>query len=121
MVVIVIPSLRLGGLKEFLSAKFGKSDSFTFLTIEDNAVKEVKVIQNPPMGEDGGFGIRAAKIIKEHGANELIVGIIGPNAFHTLNSLNIKIYESPNESISIKELLALYLEEKLQIIKSSNK
>ena len=57
MVVIAIPSLRLGGLKEFLSAKFGKSDSFTFLTIEDNAVKEVKVIQNPPMGEDGGFGI----------------------------------------------------------------
>jgi predicted Fe-Mo cluster-binding NifX family protein len=64
--------------------------------------------------------VQATQIIGSNGANTVIVGFLGPNAAEGLKALNIEMYHAPNETITIKEVMNLYLEGKLEKINSSN-
>ena len=46
MVIVVVPSFGNGGLNETMNPRFGRCDSFTFVTIEDKSIKEVKAVSN---------------------------------------------------------------------------
>jgi predicted Fe-Mo cluster-binding NifX family protein len=120
MVVIAVPSSGTGGLKEFVSARFGRCPSFTFITVENNEIKAVKTMPNAASDAMGGAGIHAAQVIANNEANELIVGFLGPNAAQSLNALNIKIYQAPNKQLTVKEVMDLYLKGDLQTITAAN-
>ena len=119
MEIIVVPSYREGGLNEIFHLKFGRCDSFTFITVDNNEITEVKVIKNYAADEQGGAGTQSAKIIKDNGGNKLIVSRLGPNASKALSSLNIKTFQGPDQKITIKELMNLYLDGKLNMTKSA--
>lgn len=120
MVIIAVPSEGEGGLKEKMNSRFGRCPSFTFITIENNKIKGVKTVPNPAFEAMGGAGIQAAQIIANNGANELIVGFLGPNAAQSLNALNIKIFQAPNQPLTIQEIVDLRLKGKLDLITSAN-
>jgi len=120
MVIIAVPSNGNGGLNEQINPRFGRCPSFTFVTVENNEIKEVKAVPNPAADAMGGAGIQAAQIVGNNSADEVIVGFLGPNAAQSLNSLNLKMYQAPNQPISVKEVINLYLENKLQLITSAN-
>jgi len=120
MVIVGIPTFGNLGLKEVMNNRFGRCASFTFVTIENNEIVEVKSVANDAAGAMGGAGIQAAQIIGNNGATEVIVGNLGPNAANSLNAINIKIYQSLGGSLTVKELIDLRLSGKLQVLTSSN-
>ena len=120
MVIIGIPTFGNKGLNEVINNRFGRCNSFTFVTIENNEIVEVKSVANDAQGAMGGAGIQAAQIIGNNGATEVIVGNLGPNAANSLSALNLKIYQSQGGSLTVKELIGLRLSGKLQVLTSSN-
>jgi len=119
MEIIAVPSYREGGLNEIFHLKFGRCDSFTIITGDSNEIIQVKVIENFAADEPGGAGTQSAKLVKSNGGDKLIVSRLGPNASKALNSLNIKTFQGPDQKITIKELMNLYLERKLNMTKSA--
>ena len=120
MVIVGIPTFGDRGLNEVMNNRFGRCNSFTFVTIENNEIVEVKSVANDAQGAMGGSGIQAAQIIGNNGATEVIVGNLGPNAMSSLSALNLKIYQSQGGSLTVKELIDLRLSGKLQVLTSSN-
>ncbi|MFX0033384.1 MAG: NifB/NifX family molybdenum-iron cluster-binding protein [Candidatus Hodarchaeota archaeon] len=120
MVIIVVPSNEKGGLNEQMNSRFGRCPSFTLITIENKDIKEVRVVPNHASETMGGAGVQAAQIVGNIGADGVIVSFLGPNAAEALNSLNIKIYQAPDEPITVKEVIELYLDQKLDLITSAN-
>jgi len=120
MSIIAIPSMGNGGLNDQMSPRFGRCASFTFVELENNEIKAVKTVPNPAANAMGGAGVQATQIIGNNGAEAIIVGFLGPNAASGLNALNIKIFQAPNKAITIKEVMNLYIEGKLQTIATSN-
>jgi predicted Fe-Mo cluster-binding NifX family protein len=68
----------------------------------------------------GGAGIKAAEFVRNNNATDLIVGFVGPNASQSLNALNLKMFKAPDQNLTVKEALNLYLKGNLSIITSSN-
>jgi predicted Fe-Mo cluster-binding NifX family protein len=103
-----------------MNSRFGRCDTFTFVTIDKNQISEVHTVENHARGGSGGVGIQATQIIGNNHADEVIVDFLGPNAANSLNALNIKIFHAPKGEITVKELIDLRLNEKLQLITSAN-
>jgi predicted Fe-Mo cluster-binding NifX family protein len=120
MTIIGLPSVGNGGINANVSPRFGRCQSFTFVTVEDGEIKEVKTVPNSAANAMGGAGIQAAQIIGNNGASEVIVGFLGPNAAQGLGSLNLKIYQLPNQQITVKQAIDLYLKGELQEISRAN-
>jgi predicted Fe-Mo cluster-binding NifX family protein len=120
MVVIAVPSNGNGGLKELMNSRFGRCPSFTFVHVEDKNITEVKALSNSAVGQMGGAGIQAAQLIGNNGAEIVIVGFLGPNAAQSLNALKIPIYQAPNKEITVREVIDLYINDKLSLISNAN-
>lgn len=120
MSIIAIPSMGSGGLNDEMSPRFGRCASFTFIELENNEIKAVKTVPNPAANAMGGAGVQATQVIGNNGATVIIVGFLGPNAANGLNALKINIFQAPNEVMTIKEVMNLYIEGKLQTIATSN-
>ncbi len=120
MEIIAIPSYREGGLNEIFHPKFGRCDSFTFITIDNNEITQVTVIENSAADESRSAGTLAAKIIKNNEAEKLIVSKLGPNASMALDSLKINTFQAPERKILVKDLLDLYLKGKLKLTPSED-
>jgi predicted Fe-Mo cluster-binding NifX family protein len=120
MVIVGIPTFGNKGLNEVMNNRFGRCNSFTFVTIENKKIVEVKSVANDAQGAMGGAGIQAAQIIGNNGATEVIVDNLGPNAMDSLSALNLKIYQSQGGSLTVKELIDLRLSGKLQVLTASN-
>ncbi|MFX1273688.1 MAG: NifB/NifX family molybdenum-iron cluster-binding protein [Promethearchaeota archaeon] len=120
MVIVAIPSSGEGGLNESMNPRFGRCPSFTLVTIENGEIKEVRGVPNNAANSMGGAGIQAAQTIGNNGAEEVIVGFLGPNAAESLNAMNLKIYQAPNQQLTVKDVVDLYLEGSLQELDSAN-
>jgi predicted Fe-Mo cluster-binding NifX family protein len=120
MVIVGVPSIGEGGLTSMLNPRFGRCDSFTFVTVENNEIKAVKTVVNHAQDAMGGAGIQAAQIVGNNNAEELIVGSLGPNAIQALKSLNLNIYQAPNQQITIKDAIDMYLNGQLSELQTAN-
>ena len=120
MLIIAVPSKGDGGLNNFLNKRFGRCDSITIISIEDDIIKAVKAIPIYATETIGNLGIYVAEIVRKNRASDVIIRYIGPKAFQSLNSQNIKIYQSPDEDLSVKECIDLFIQGKLTMIKESN-
>ena len=120
MVIIAVPSSKNGGLNDVVSPYFGRCSSFTFITIENNEIKVVKTVSNPNINAKGSKGVSAAHIVGMNNANIVIVGILGPNSAQVLSSLNLKILQAPEQQLNIKQVIDLYMQERLQELKETD-
>lgn len=120
MGIVAIPSMDKGGLSDNMSPRFGRCASFTFVEWEKKEIIAVKTIPNPAAGAMGGAGVQATQIIGNNNADTVIVGFLGPNAANGLKAINIKILQAPDKEMTVKEVLDLYLEDKLEEISSAN-
>ena len=59
-------------------------------------------ITNTAQAAGQGAGIRAAQIILDNGAEALLTGIVGPNAFSALRAANVKVYEGASGADSVR-------------------
>ncbi|MFZ5572646.1 MAG: NifB/NifX family molybdenum-iron cluster-binding protein [Thermodesulfobacteriota bacterium] len=69
--------------------RFGRA---AYILIVDSESLEFKVLDNSQnVNAFKGAGIQAAAMVSESGAEALLTGFCGPNAFRTLNAANIKV------------------------------
>lgn len=114
---IVITSQSPGGLDSLVDPRFGRCNSFTLVSVTGNDIKEEKIIPNGAMNAMGGAGIQAAQTVANLGANAIITGNLGPNAFNALQQTGLQIAIS--SPIKVRDAVQNYIDGKLQLVSSS--
>lgn len=89
--------------------RFGRCQNFI---IVDSETLEFKSIPNPNIDSSGGAGIQSGQLVASEGAQVILTGNVGPNAFQTLSSLGLKVFTGV--SGIVREALHLYKEGKLK-------
>ncbi|MGQ9631281.1 MAG: NifB/NifX family molybdenum-iron cluster-binding protein [bacterium] len=77
-----------GDLDSAIDPRFGRCQYFI---IVDTDTLEFKAIPNPNISATGGAGIQSGQLIANEGAEAVITGQVGPNAFQTLSAMGIGI------------------------------
>lgn len=87
---IAIPTEGNKGLEDTVSNVFGRSKTFTIITITANKVESVEIKENPTISYKHGAGPIVAKMLVDMGVNKVIAGEIGPGVSTLLDEFNIK-------------------------------
>ncbi len=96
--------------------RFGRA---AFIIVVDSESKEFQVIDNSPnVNAMKGAGIQAASAIVDTGAEVLLTGFCGPNAFKALKAGNVKV--ANDASGTIMDAVKDYLDGKLKLADDAN-
>lgn len=87
------------------SPVFGRCPWYLFV---DTETIDVEAVENPAMEAASGAGIQAAQFVVEQGADALVTGKVGPNAFDVLRSDDVPVYLL--ESGTVREAVEAYRE-----------
>jgi predicted Fe-Mo cluster-binding NifX family protein len=68
---------------------FGRCPTYLFI---DTETMQVKAVENPAANAAGGAGIQAAQFVVERGAQAVVTGNVGPNAFQVLQPAGVPVY-----------------------------
>ncbi len=103
---IALPSMAPGGLEAEISAHFGHSDVFTMVTIEDNKIAGAELVKNPPHSQGGCMA--PVMLLKENGADAIIVTGIGMRPMMGFQQVGIKVFSGVEGTIEsvVNEYLA---------------
>jgi predicted Fe-Mo cluster-binding NifX family protein len=71
------------------SPVFGRCPTYVFVDTDSMASESV---ENPAINAAGGAGIQAAQFVVERGAQAVVTGNMGPNAFNVFQSAGVPIY-----------------------------
>lgn len=72
-----------------ISPIFGRSPNYLLIDTETESVER---LANPAVGAAGGAGIQAAEYIVRQGAQAVLTGNVGPNAFDVLEAAGVAVY-----------------------------
>ncbi|CEO89148.1 MAG TPA: dinitrogenase iron-molybdenum cofactor biosynthesis protein [Syntrophaceticus sp.] len=103
-------------LESQMDPRFGRCAYFILV---DPDTEEFEAVDNPGVSAGGGAGIQAAQAFIKQGAEALITGYCGPNAFDVLAAGGIKIYQA--SEMSVREVLNHYKKGELKEISTPGK
>ncbi len=106
---IAIPTVGKRKLSNKVADTFSRAPSFTIVTLEDNEIKNVEVIDNPSSSLEKGAGPIAARTIKDQNIDVLLSGELGPGARNFLEAFEIKIYPVKTGN-KVKEIMDDWLQ-----------
>ena len=95
--------------------RFGRCKYFL---IVDTESMEFEVLSNENAMASGGAGIQATQTIAKTGAEVVVTGNVGPNAFQTLSAAGMKIFTGA--SGTIKESIEKYKKGELKETEAPN-
>jgi len=75
------------GLDDPIDPRFGRCQYFLIVNSEN---MQCEAIQNAAISAGGGAGIQAAQLVANKGAEVVLTGNVGPNAFNTLQAAGLK-------------------------------
>jgi predicted Fe-Mo cluster-binding NifX family protein len=78
------------------SPVFGRCPTYLFV---DSETMQFEAVANPAMAQGGGAGIQAAQFVVERGAQAVLTGNLGPNAFDVLEAAGVSGYLVPQGTI----------------------
>ena len=104
-------------IDSLIDPRFGRSPHFL---ITDENKKDIKIIDNPGIQAMGGAGITAAQAVVSAGAEVVITGNLGPNAFNVLTASGLKIITGVF-GISAEEALEKFKKGELKETSQANK
>ncbi len=76
--------------------RFGRCGYFI---IVDTDSLEFEAVENSGIRQKGGAGVESARLAAEKGAQAVLTGNCGPNAFQILNAAGIEVYTGVNGTI----------------------
>ncbi|MCR4406853.1 MAG: NifB/NifX family molybdenum-iron cluster-binding protein [Anaerolineae bacterium] len=97
------------------SPVFGRCSTYIFVDTES---MQFEAVPNPAMTASGGAGIQAAQFIVERGAQVVLTGNVGPNAFNVFQAAGVPIY-LVGES-TVREAVEAYKNGQLQPASRAN-
>jgi len=106
---IAIPTKGQGGLEDVVSDVFGRANTFTVVDIENGAIKNVKVLENPAVSYQHGAGPIVVKMLIDSEVNTVIAAEFGPGVSTLLDQQKVtKITVNAGSSVSksIKDVLS---------------
>ena len=95
--------------------RFGRCSYFL---IVDTDTMSFESISNESAMASGGAGIQAAQTVAKAGAEAIITGNIGPNAFQTLSAAGIMVFTGAKGTV--KEAVESYKKGELKETKSAS-
>lgn len=99
-------SATAGEPEALVDPRFGRS---TYFLILDDVTNEWEAHHNSGAAARGGAGIRAAEDIARLGAEAVISGEFGPNAYEALSAVGVRMYRAPSgEPLSARDLVVRY-------------
>jgi predicted Fe-Mo cluster-binding NifX family protein len=111
----IVISANGAGLDGPASPVFGRCPTYVFV---DTDSMESESVENSAMNAAGGAGIQAAQFVVERGAQAVISGNVGPNAFSILQSANVPIHLF--DGGTVREAIEAFKSGKLQSTASAN-
>ena len=102
-------------LNSAIDPRFGRC---AYFLIVDEKGKLLKAIANEGVQAMRGAGVTAAQIVADQGANVVITGNVGPNAYMVLGSSGIKIFPGAS-NITAEQAFKMYKQGKLKEIDPS--
>ncbi len=97
--------------------RFGRA---AYIIIVDTETLDFEVLDNQTnVNAFKGAGIQAASMVSDKGANILLTGFCGPNAFNTLKAANVKVIS--DVSGSVKDAVKSFNDNKLSFVDQPNK
>jgi len=85
-VAVSASSADLGGS---VDPRFGRCLYFLFV---DPETMEFEALENPYVHSTSGSGIQAAQFVADHGAEAVLTGSCGPNAFQVLKAAGVDVF-----------------------------
>ncbi len=76
-------------LDAMVDPRFGRCPYYIFVNVAEDSV-EIK--KNPSAAAGGGAGVQAAQFVTEQGADHVISGNVGPNAFNVFAAADVPVY-----------------------------
>jgi predicted Fe-Mo cluster-binding NifX family protein len=96
--------------------RFGRA---AYIIIVDSETFEFEVVDNKDnVNAMKGAGIQAARMVSDKGADVLLTGFCGPNAFKAMNAARIKVANDAKGTV--REAVQAYLDGKLPLADSAN-
>lgn len=74
--------------------RFGRAATFCIVDTESG---DWKAHENPAISAGGGAGVQAAQFVADLGAQAVVSGAFGPNAYNTLLAAEIEMYVAPTD------------------------
>jgi predicted Fe-Mo cluster-binding NifX family protein len=71
------------------SPVFGRCPTYIFV---DTETMQFEAVENLALASGGGAGIQAAQFVVERGAQAVVTGNVGPNAFGVLQAASVPAY-----------------------------
>jgi predicted Fe-Mo cluster-binding NifX family protein len=85
----IVVTANGAGLDAAASPVFGRCPTYVLV---DTDTMQCESVENPAVGASGGAGIQAAQFILERGAQAVVTGNVGPNAFGVFQVSGVEVY-----------------------------
>ena len=104
--LIAVPSDTTDGLDAAISEHFGHCVAFTIITVENDSIGEVSILENTAH-EDGGC-MTPVNLLKEHGVEVLLAGGMGARPLSGFAQAGIDVHYKSNAG-TVREAVELFL------------
>jgi len=111
----IIVSAQGESLDAPASPVFGRCPTYILV---DTVTGEFQALPNPAMNQGGGAGIQAAQFVVEQGAQAVLSGNLGPNAFDVLQAAGIPTYVVTEGTV--RQAVEAFKAQRLQPMGSAN-
>lgn len=111
----IIVSASSPELSSLVDPRFGRCTYFLFVDSEN---MQFEAIENPNITSSSGAGIQSAQLVADKGANVLLTGSCGPNAFQTLKTAGVEVIVGVTGTV--QEAIQQYKSGKLQLATQSH-
>lgn len=80
------------GLEDTVSPIFGRANTFTIVDVDDEGIKDVRVLENPAVSYKYGAGPIVVKMLVDEGVNMVLATELGPGASTLLEQHNVTTF-----------------------------
>jgi predicted Fe-Mo cluster-binding NifX family protein len=79
-----------------MDPRFGRARQFLLV---DSDTREFRAVANPNIDAMGGAGIQSAQLVAKEGAEIVITGSCGPNAYEALSAAGIQVFTGASGTV----------------------
>ena len=104
--LIAVPSDTIDGLDSAISEHFGHCAAFTLVTVADDAIGEVSIVENSGHAEGGCMA--PVTLLKEHGVEVLLAGGMGARPLSGFQQVGIDVHYK-EDAHTVREAVELFV------------